>query len=245
MTGNDVLVNDFVEQEESSIRAKCFVLMYDKFVDLRKDESSKWTNEKHSLYLKSIEALFVDQLYNSLDMQTYSSDEISTGKNKPDTCIASGQVYDLMKPIYTPHQKLFLFVSNVRIQLICQFKVLQRGCWSKKCFKREQSHLKDADRPQVSPSNHWIQHFTNGSLKRQTSTSTQDFVTDSRLHQETGCSNTEGTDQNFVEDAMSSRKRVRTSKIAHSTKDQVVPRCTLDATTKIADSYVCSKKKTK
>ncbi|KAF5792321.1 hypothetical protein HanXRQr2_Chr09g0404701 [Helianthus annuus] len=204
MTGNDVLVNDFVEQEESSIR------------DLRKDESSKWTNEKHSLYLKSIEALFVDQLYNSLDMQTYSSDEISTGKNQPDTCIASGQ-----------------------------FKVLQRGCWSKKCFKREQSHLKDADRPQVSPSNHWIQHFTNGSLKRQTSTSMQDFVTDSRLHQETGCSNTEGTDQNFVEDAMSSRKRVRTSKIAHSTKDQVVPRCTLDATTKIADSYVCSKKKTK
>ncbi|KAL9999770.1 putative cold-regulated protein [Helianthus debilis subsp. tardiflorus] len=204
MTGNDVLVNNFVEQEESSI------------MNLRKDESSKWTDEKHSLYLKSIEALFVDQLYNSLDMQTYSSDAISTGKNQPDTCIPSGQ-----------------------------FKVLQRGCWSKKCFKREQSHLKDADRPQVSPSSHWIQHFTNGSLKRLTSTSTQDFVTDSRLHQETGCSNTEGTDQNFVEDAMSSRKKTRTSKIAHSNNDQVVPRCTLDATTEIADSYVCSKKKTK
>ncbi|KAI7737508.1 hypothetical protein M8C21_020993 [Ambrosia artemisiifolia] len=208
MGGDDVLVNDFVEQEETSI------------MDSQKDESSKWTNKKHSLYLKSIEASFVDQLYNSLDMQTkniYSSDAISTWKNHPNTFIPSGQ-----------------------------FKVLQRGCWSKKCFKREKSHLKVADGPQVSPSNPWIQHFTNGSLKRLSSASTspQYPITDSRLHQEMDCSNAEVTDQNFVDDTTCSRKRTRTSKVAHSGNDQVVPLCTSDATA-ISDSYVSSKKNTR
>ncbi|KAI3726677.1 hypothetical protein L1987_66476 [Smallanthus sonchifolius] len=208
MAGNDVLVNDFVEQEESSI------------MDTQKEESSRWTDEKHSLYLKSIEASFIDQLYNSLDMQTCrtqntcSSDAISTWKNNPNTCIPSGQ-----------------------------FKVLRRGCWSKKCFKIEKSRLKDADRPHVSPDNPWIQHFTNGSLKRLSSSSTslQYPVPESQLHQETGCSNTEVTDQNFAEDTPCSRKRTRTSKVAHSSNDQVVPHCTSDAT-EITGSFVCPKK---
>ncbi|XP_076904585.1 cold-regulated protein 27-like [Bidens hawaiensis] len=205
---DDVLVNDFVEQEETSI------------MDSQKDDSSKWTNEKHSLYLKSIEASFVNQLYNSLDMQTsqtqnpFSSDAVSTLRNLPNTCISSGQ-----------------------------FKVLQRGRWSNKCFKKEKSHVKDADRPRVSSGNPWIQHFTNGLLKKLSSTSTSlNYpVTDSRLHdQDTGCSNTEVTDQNFVEDTTCSRKRTRTSKITHarSSNDQVVPGCTSE----IPDSYDCSKK---
>ncbi|XP_076925661.1 cold-regulated protein 27-like [Bidens hawaiensis] len=184
-------------------------------MDSQKDESSRWTNEKHSLYLKSIEASFVNQLYNSLDMQTsqtqnpFSSDAISTLN-----CIPSGQ-----------------------------FKVLQRGRWSNKCFKKEKSHVKDADKPRVSSGNPWIQHFTNGSLKRLSSTSTSlNYpVTDSRLHdQDMGCSNKEVTDQNFVEDTTCSRKRTRTSKITHSrsSNDQVVPGCTSE----IPDSYDCSKK---
>lgn len=139
------------------------------------------------------------------------------------------------------------------MQLVCQFKVLRRGCWSKKCFKTKKSHLKDADRPHVSPSNPWIQHFTNGSLnKPSTSTSLQYPVPESQLHQETDCSNTgtfklltvcmlacfylcysrynpyrcciltEGTDQNFVESTMCSRKKTKTSKIAPSSNDQVI-----------------------
>ncbi|KAL8230909.1 hypothetical protein R6Q57_000687 [Mikania cordata] len=68
------------------------------------------------------------------------------------------------------------------------FKILQCGCWSKKCFKREESQLKDA----LSSDNPWIQHFTNGSRKRLSSTSSslQYHVSDSQLHQDTGCSNT-------------------------------------------------------
>ncbi|XP_071731435.1 cold-regulated protein 27-like [Rutidosis leptorrhynchoides] len=214
---------DFVEQEESSIMVS------------QKKDSSEWTNEKHSLYLKSIEASFVEQLYNSFDVQscqtqkTSSSDAISSWRNHPKSCIPSGQ-----------------------------FKVLQGGCWSKKSFKRENSHMKDTDRPHVSPGNTWIQHFTNGNRhvtiplssvhERLPSTATSAYpVSDSQLREEPGCANTEVTDQNFVEDTadkgkrQSSRKRLRTSVIAHSDNDQVVPFSTSDAT-EIGNSYVSSKK---
>nr|XP_043618344.1 cold-regulated protein 27-like isoform X2 [Erigeron canadensis] len=213
--------SDFVEQEESSIM---------------RGESSEWTNEKHSLYLKSIEASFVDQLYNSLEMQscqtqkTCSSDAISSWKNHPNAYIPSGQ-----------------------------FKVLQGGCWSKKNFMRENSQPKDTNRPKLSPGNPWIQHFTTGCKhgdisflshqKRLYSTETllQCPVPDSRLHQQSGSSNSEVTGQNFVEDTLiekekkqRSKKRTRTSRIA--VNDQVVPFCT-SAATEINDTYVLPEKK--
>lgn len=202
-------------------------------MESQKKESSEWTNEKHSLYLKSIEASFVDQLYNSLDMQscqtqkTCSSYAISTWKNYAN---ASGQ-----------------------------FKVLRAGCWSKKNFRREKSQLKDADRPHVSPGNPWIQHFTNGSrhvavafpsLQERpstTATSLHSHVPESQLHQDSDCSNTEVTDQNFVEESSiekahrpRSRKRMRTCIAAHPSNDQVVPFCT-SPTTETVDSYVSPK----
>lgn len=34
----------------------------------KEDTHTEWTDEKHSLYLKSMEASFVDQLYNSLGL---------------------------------------------------------------------------------------------------------------------------------------------------------------------------------
>lgn len=38
--------------------------------DQERNESlcTEWTNEKHSLYLKSMEASFVNQLYDSMDL---------------------------------------------------------------------------------------------------------------------------------------------------------------------------------
>lgn len=57
-----------------------------------------WTDEKHSLYLKSMEALFVDQLYNSLDLhgsrsqKDCSSDHKSSKQMHVSTRIPSGQV---------------------------------------------------------------------------------------------------------------------------------------------------------
>lgn len=196
MTGNDVLRSDFVEQEESSI------------MESQKKESSEWTNEKHSLYLKSIEASFVDQLYNSLGMQngqtrkTSSSNAISSWKHH-----TSGQ-----------------------------FKVLQGGgCWSKKKFIRENSQMKDSERSPVSSSNPWIQHFTNGNRTLSNANSQQNPVPESQFYQESGCSNTEVTDQNFVEELSiekPNRKRTRTTIVANSSNDQVVPFRTSTTTAK-------------
>ncbi|KAC9333151.1 hypothetical protein E3N88_45971 [Mikania micrantha] len=187
ITGDYALESDFVEQEESSI------------TDLPENESTKWTNEKHSLYLKLIEASFVDQLYNSLDMLT-----CQTQNNHPDS----------------------------------QFKVLRCGCSSKKSFKRQHLHLKDADRPHVSPGNPWIQPFRNGSLKRLGSTATSlQYPVPNPV---STCSNTEVMDQNF-EDTSCYRKRVRASKSCDSSNDQVVPHCT-SAATEIPNSHVSSKK---
>ncbi|KAK1422212.1 hypothetical protein QVD17_25173 [Tagetes erecta] len=212
MTGNDASVSDFVEQEESSV------------MDSQENKSTKWTNEKHSLYLKSIEASFVDQLYHSLDMQscqtqsTNSSDAISTWKNHHDDVHNSSG----------------------------KFKVLQRGRWSKKSFKKQDSHVKDADIPHFSPGNPWIQHFRNGSLKRLGSTAipaAQYDIPDSQMDQEPGCSNSidqhdtvaEVIDQNFVEDTSCSRKRAKTANI-----DRVVPYFT-SAANAIPNSYVFPK----
>ncbi|XP_076959276.1 cold-regulated protein 27-like [Bidens hawaiensis] len=119
MTGNNAGLNG----EESS------------FMESPKQESSEWTDEKHSLYLKSMEASFVDKLYNSLDMQCWqtqnecSSDSLSS------------------KKIHAPSG---------------QFKVLQHGFWSRVDFKRESMAHNEVNRHNVSSSNPWIQHFRNG-----------------------------------------------------------------------------------
>ncbi|KAL8217692.1 hypothetical protein R6Q57_021065 [Mikania cordata] len=118
------------------------------------------------------------------------------------------------------------------------FMVLRCGCSSKKSFNRQHSHLKDADRPHVSPGNPWIQPFRNGSLKRLSSTATS--LQHPVPNPVSTCSNTEVIDQNF-EDTSYNRKRVRASKSCDSSNDQVVPHCT-SAATKIPNSHVSSKK---
>lgn len=49
---------------------------------------TEWTDEKHSLYLKSMEASFVNQLYSSADIPAWS-DVTSSRKMH---CATSGQV---------------------------------------------------------------------------------------------------------------------------------------------------------
>ncbi|KAI3825547.1 hypothetical protein L1987_07037 [Smallanthus sonchifolius] len=116
---NDAVLIGFVKPKESPKR-----------------ESSEWTNEKHSLYLKSMEASFVNNLYNSLDMQCWqtqsecSSESMSSRKIHATTRCTSGQ-----------------------------FKVLHHGFWSRVDFRRESSAH---NRPNISSSNPWIQHFRNG-----------------------------------------------------------------------------------
>ncbi|MFQ6642154.1 hypothetical protein Gotur_017683, partial [Gossypium turneri] len=55
--------------------------------------STEWTDEKHSLYLKSMEASFVNQLYDSMSFLGCNSKEKSPGSksSRKTRCISSGQ----------------------------------------------------------------------------------------------------------------------------------------------------------
>lgn len=175
----------FVEQEESSV------------MESPKRESSEWTDEKHSLYLKSMEASFVDQLYNSLDMRSWQTQNECSSDTRSDRC-PSGQ-----------------------------FKVLQHGSWSRIDFKRENyarnENNRPHNRPHISSSNPWIQHFRNGNGYRDAeSPSSQEKPS------LTSFSNTEVTDQNFVQEvsdihtvnASGSKRRKSTSKVSEYGNDQ-------------------------
>lgn len=57
----------------AGIDPSCFV--EEEEVSSLEPMSCKWTDEKHSLYLKSMEASFVNQLYNSMDVFGWQSHE--------------------------------------------------------------------------------------------------------------------------------------------------------------------------
>lgn len=179
----------------------------------------EWTDEKHSLYLKSMEASFVDQLYSSSDLHNWHSQKdgsagsLSSRKMPANSYIPSGQ-----------------------------FKVLQDGCWSKINFKRDESRMTKAGRSHALPSNPWIRHFKTGSrqqraarpaLQGKNTPALQQFLVsdDCLSRQDSTGSNTEVSDQNFPDEdvarektsRISSTKRMRTSVVASSSNDQVVP----------------------
>ncbi|CAH1454308.1 unnamed protein product [Lactuca virosa] len=77
------------------------------------------------------------------------------------------------------------------------FKVLQHGSWSRIDFRSEKSVVNVVDRPHVTSSNPWIQHFR----KAKESLSPQENGTLSTTTQQTSYGNTEVIDQNFVEDS--------------------------------------------
>ncbi|WP_224642587.1 hypothetical protein, partial [Vibrio vulnificus] len=76
--------------------------------------STEWTDEKHSLYLKSMEASFVNDLYNSFNLLGYRLDHPSD-------------------PNFSRRKLTASRASSG------QFKVLQRGCWEKINFERNRS----------------------------------------------------------------------------------------------------------
>ncbi|KAB2082639.1 hypothetical protein E1A91_A05G217000v1 [Gossypium mustelinum] len=72
--------------------------------------SNEWTDEKHSLYLNSMEASFINQLYDSVNLVGWNSQKEKLERPKSSRqihCTSSGQ-----------------------------FKVLRGGCWKKINFER-------------------------------------------------------------------------------------------------------------
>ncbi|XP_023760410.1 cold-regulated protein 27 [Lactuca sativa] len=160
MMGVEAGLSNFVEQEESSM--------------MESPKISEWTDEKHNLYLNSMEASFVYQLYNSLDTRCGKTQNECFVDTKSSRKVHSGAHYP----------------SG-------EFKVLQHGSWSRIDFRRENSVVNVADRPHVTSSNPWIQHFR----KAKESISPQENGTLSTITQHTSYGNTEVIDQNFVEDS--------------------------------------------
>ncbi|MED6211277.1 hypothetical protein PIB30_072175 [Stylosanthes scabra] len=208
-----------------------------------KMKRTEWTDEKHSMYLKSIEASFVNQLYDSKHINNMPSLPRKSPSNNHNPPSTSGQ-----------------------------FKVLQRGCWQKINFERENPQLSRNNNNNNHhhhqchdlTSNPWIQHYRCQSRQRGSSSavpSLQESVTstnkvvdlihqrknngDSSLviprqhlhlshhvcHEDMLSSDTEVSDQNFVDDEVEEKKESKRNKVKRQRaltidekgNDQMVP----------------------
>ncbi|KAA8536202.1 hypothetical protein F0562_028680 [Nyssa sinensis] len=171
-----------------------------------------WTNEKHRLYLDSLEASFVNQLQHSMGLLAWCSD--SSRQLPVNSCTSSDQVRHL------------------------QFTVLRDGCWQKINFEQNQPLLDVAADSHVFLDNPWICHFrcagknctiasadlqqhrtlcskvTPSRGKRAFSpglaTSLEELPVCHRCNQDTAGSITEVSDQNFVDEDQEEKSRTST-----------------------------------
>lgn len=137
----------------------------------------EWTDEKHSLYLKSMEASFVDQLYNSFGLLGWHSQKENPSDSKPSlqmlckTRNSSGQVWTYHSLLFhvLPSSLYEILALNFCHCFLCdsfhsflptsQFKVLRGGFWQKINFERARKQMVKADGSHVLLANPWIQHF--------------------------------------------------------------------------------------
>ncbi|CAL0323785.1 unnamed protein product [Lupinus luteus] len=166
----------------------------------------EWTNEKHSMYLKSIEASFINQLYDSKHTQPSFS---------------------------------LKGTSKVPANTSGQFKVLHGGCWKRIKFERENPQMSRTNQSHDLTKNPWIQHYRSSSKQPSVAapsllesiTSTTQVVDLSQRngfssslsgqlhlcethvsHDDMLCSDTEMSDQNFVdEEVEESEENIRSN----------------------------------
>ncbi|XP_026455861.1 uncharacterized protein LOC113356845 isoform X1 [Papaver somniferum] len=197
---------------------------------------TEWTDEKHRLYLSSMEASFVKQLYNLGSRSTdllggREINKLDLNSSKRSNAISSSG----------------------------QFKVLRVGSWQKINFERAQPQLEIADETHAFPNNQWIQHFRSGDKQREVSSASlkdgcapsshATYLREQKMvscgvttihfsaghkrlyHQDSIESNTEVSDQNFDDEDYKKApisikckaKRKKTAVTSNSAKDQVVP----------------------
>ncbi|XP_004291104.1 PREDICTED: uncharacterized protein LOC101303665 [Fragaria vesca subsp. vesca] len=197
--------------------------------------STEWTDEKHSMYLKSMEASFVNQLYNSMD---------SRGRHTHKGNLS-----------HIKSSKQPQFNSRAASG---QFKVLRAGCWQKINFGRGEAEVSKSDGGDLL-ANPWILHFrstckpkdvespivqeqviceeVDSSLKKEITSAPatclkQFNVSHSHLtHQDMVGGNTEVSDQNFADEEIKEEKsitscnskRMKSLILQASSNDQVVP----------------------
>lgn len=182
----------------------------------KEDTHTEWTDEKHSLYLKSMEASFVDQLYNSLGLLG--------SKNNKDTV--------------GPSSRRFVNGGKPSEE---QFKVLRDGFWQKMNVRQPEyrlsgRHGRSSHEFLRSP---WIKHYKPSpkTLENQVVSSKGIVICSSGLRE--GCSHSrdrdqisvgeeaEVSDQNFVNEVTKcqngSSKKMKIVMSGSSSNDQVVP----------------------
>ncbi|XP_010926400.1 cold-regulated protein 27 [Elaeis guineensis] len=198
--------------------------------------STGWTDEKHGLYLTSIEASFVNQLYSS---ECNSENLLGWLPRTQKHRNSSG--------------------SNAKVFTSGQFKVLQRGCWENLKSERAKSRIDFGNDSCSLSSNPWIQHFRSPSIGKETRPASyqvddkllaRQSILAARRHgreatrtkQPLACSHiccqdsvgstTEVSDQNFVDGEFEGmeqssttyrKKRPRTAIVDRLDNDQVVP----------------------
>ncbi|KAK4434430.1 Cold-regulated protein 27 [Sesamum alatum] len=184
-------------------------------------EPTEWTDEKHSLFLKSMEATFVNQLYKSLDLVGRQSKKNGSSGSKS----------------FKQKQTSIRAPSG-------QFKVLRGGRWSKIDFKRDEAEVNREEESGVLLANPWIQHYRRSDKQDNrtfpascskaplATTVNQCSAQNFQLwRQDSVGINTEVTDQNFNDEDLEEEnggriheiKRRKTSTDTVPSNDQVVP----------------------
>ncbi|XP_051124224.1 cold-regulated protein 27-like [Andrographis paniculata] len=168
----------------------------------------KWTDEKHCMFLKSMESMFVNQLYKSIDTFGWHSGKHCLSGSDPTVHIPAGD------------------------NSSSQFKVVCDGHSSKTKFRRKGHGLNQEDESKVP------------SARRKCSKQNPRHSI-LPVSQDSVGSNTEVTDQNFIDDALEegqstrSRKRSRSRTIVASGTDQVVPICNNVGPDNVAEDHFC------
>ncbi|KAL1540421.1 cold-regulated protein 27-like isoform X2 [Salvia divinorum] len=169
----------------------------------------EWTDEKHCLFLKSMESTFVNQLYKSIEMFGLQSHMSSASRSKP------------------------LKQKQTCTRTSGQFKVLRDGFWSKVDFQKDESEHDQREECKVPLSNPWIQRYRNSKIhatKRWPSSSAKAPTATTPTNNLTlPCENYNGnniemTDQNFNDEAAAEENSAQIDEMnTTGSNDQVVP----------------------
>ncbi|XP_047965376.1 cold-regulated protein 27-like isoform X2 [Salvia hispanica] len=191
MDSSEFSSRNSVEQEETS-----------KFE--REVMAPEWTDEKHCLFLKSMESTFINQLYKSIEMFGLQSHTSSASRSKP------------------------LKQKQTCTRTSGQFKVLRDGFWSKVDFQKDESEHDQGEEYKVPLSNPWIQRYRNSKIqttKRCPSSAKAPLATTHKSNMSPPREDyNEMTDQNFNDEAAAEDNSAKIDEMnTTGSNDQVVP----------------------
>ncbi|KAH9758246.1 hypothetical protein WN944_008567 [Citrus x changshan-huyou] len=188
---------------------------------------TEWTDEKHSLYLKSMEASFVNQLYSAADIPA-RSDVTSSRKMH---CATSGQFKILRRGCW---QKLYLERPEFQPNRTCNSHGLSANPWIRH-FKSECKPKTFASPypPGIAGSKIVINISGKKAVSYEAATRSEHLDASHLCRHDLSGSSAEVSDQNFIDEESKgekasrtcSSKKMKTEKPdASSHDDQVVPR---------------------